>query len=130
MQKDKALLDNIVVLVKIQLYRQNLTVCCFYFEAYSLLGVLRFASLFTLNEILLLFFERLCFLFSPFTKFFKSNRSFTIKQKRYNNLGRPSYFVAGHYNNKEEIYRWFVGFSDVESSFGIFPLLNNKKNQG
>ena len=26
----------------------------------------------------------------------------------------------------EEFYKWFVGLSDAESSFGIFPLFNNK----
>lgn len=30
----------------------------------------------------------------------------------------------------EEFYKWFVGFSDAESSFGIFPIFNQKKVEG
>lgn len=31
-----------------------------------------------------------------------------------------------HIATQEEFYKWFVGFSDGEGSFGIIPLLNNK----
>ena len=29
----------------------------------------------------------------------------------------------------EEFYKWFVGFSDAEASFGIFPLFDKKKKK-
>jgi hypothetical protein len=32
-------------------------------------------------------------------------------------------------HDDEEFYTWFVGFSDAESMFGIFPLLNDKKTK-
>ena len=125
------LLDKIVVLAKIQLYKK-INCLLFYFAALVYLGV--FANLFTLGSqqarYITYFLRTPLVLFSPFTKYFKSNRSFALKQKRYNNLVRrsliPSYDAP---LSNEEFYRWFVGFSDAESSFGIFPLLNNKKTK-
>ena len=102
--------DNIVVLVKIQLYKQNLIIYYFYFEARQFITCFHF-----------LFYPRILYLKSKGLLFF------LFQQERYNNsaaLGK----VKKNYDS-EEFYKWFVGFSDAESSFGIFTLLNNKKTK-
>lgn len=103
--------DYIAALVKIQLYKQNLIL--YYFEDY-LSACPLYVSFF------------------PFTLSLKSknqgvrNTEYGVQflspqQERDNNI------VAVKKNyDVEEFYKWFVGFSDAESSFGIFPRLNKK----
>jgi hypothetical protein len=89
-------IDNVAVLVKIQLYEQNLILDYFLSQPSSLL--------------------------SPLPE--KSPRlGMSSQQERDNNLVTKNNF---NFASLEEFYKWFVGFSDAEGSFGIFPLLNNK----
>ena len=51
------------------------------------------------------------------------NFCFAQNRNNYNTFPGKVYFNDASLN---EFYQWFVGFSDAESSFGIFPLFNSK----
>ena len=90
--------DNIAVLVKIQLYKLNLTLDYYYMDHTTLLWLP--LSITWSSRKYLLYFK---------------NRYKKLVAKNYSNITCPDKF-----------YRWFVGFSDAEGSFVISPLLNNK----
>ena len=92
---------NLAVLVKTQLYELNLTLNYYFMDFPMLLSL-------------------------PLSVTRSSRVGLPYSEKRYKKL------VAKNYLNSaclDKFYRWFVGFSDAECSFGISSLLNSKTNK-
>nr|YP_009945125.1 LAGLIDADG endonuclease [Monilinia laxa]QOE17489.1 LAGLIDADG endonuclease [Monilinia laxa]QYB19906.1 LAGLIDADG endonuclease [Monilinia laxa]QYB19991.1 LAGLIDADG endonuclease [Monilinia laxa]QYB20083.1 LAGLIDADG endonuclease [Monilinia laxa]QYB20234.1 LAGLIDADG endonuclease [Monilinia laxa] len=110
--------DKIAVWVKVLLYEQNLTFYSTYLETlnqainYPLLREVRDNLISNVITSSVIFFW-------ANNNLIKDNSAVASLRSKENN----------HHHCTEELYKWFVGFSDAESMFSISPIINNKNTK-
>jgi len=107
--------DKIAVWVKVLLYEQNITFYSTYLETLSqtIHYPLHCEVRENLNSNIV---TSSVIFFGANMNLIKENSSVACLRSKENN----------HDHCAEELYKWFVGFSDAESMFSISPIINNK----